>query len=113
MVGAAPEYACALGVITCARLATPDDDTPRVRTSSRGSPAPSWLRRVLPAVLCVAALSVVLRADEPPRPPAGEVQLGDGRVIAYTIHFDRNSLRDSLHLSDGLIALTHLRGFHR
>ena len=45
-------------------------------------------------------------ADEPPRPPTGEVRLGSGRVVDYTIHFDRNSLRDSLRLGDGLIALT-------
>jgi hypothetical protein len=106
MVSLAPEYPCDLGVSTGERLAAPDDAAPRVRTSSRGSPAPSSLRRVLPAVLCGAALTGVLRADEPPRPPAGEVQLGAGRVVAYTIHFDRNSLRDSLHLGDGLIALT-------
>ena len=68
--------------------------------------AHSMLRPVLPAVLWGAALTAVLGADEPPRPPTGEVRLEGGRVVDYTIHFDRNSLRDSLHLGDGLIALT-------
>jgi len=63
------------------------------------------LHPVFPAVLCGAALIGVLRADEPPRPPAGEVRLAGGHVVTYTIHFDRNSLRDSVRLGDGLIAL--------
>ncbi|HZW33075.1 MAG TPA: hypothetical protein VFF52_20330 [Isosphaeraceae bacterium] len=70
------------------------------------APARSMLRPVLPVVLCGAALTAMLRADELPRPPTGEVRLEGGRVVTYTIHFDRNSLRDSLPLGDGLIALT-------
>ncbi len=65
---------------------------------------------VLSSSRCSAARppTAVLRADEPPRPPTGEVRLEGGRVVDYTIHFDRNSLQDSLHLGDGLIALTTL-----
>ena len=44
--------------------------------------------------------------DDPPRPPAGDVRLESGRVAQYTIHVDRNSLRGSVRLNDGLIALT-------
>lgn len=63
------------------------------------------LRPVLLAALCVSPTAAT-GADDPPRPPTGEVRLASGRVVAYTIHFDRNSLRDSLRLGDGLIALT-------
>jgi hypothetical protein len=66
----------------------------------------SMTRPILLAVLCSVSLTVVLWADEPPRPPTSEVRLGSGRVVDYTIHFDRNSLRDSLRLGNGLIALT-------
>jgi hypothetical protein len=45
-------------------------------------------------------------ADGPPKPPAGEVRLESGRVVDYTIHFDRNSLQASQRVGDGLIALT-------
>jgi ABC-type multidrug transport system ATPase subunit len=64
------------------------------------------LRPVVLAVPCGVSLTVTLRADEPPKPTTGEVRIGSGRVVEYTIHFDRNSLRDSLRLGDGLIALT-------
>lgn len=47
------------------------------------------LRTVLLTVLCDAALTATLRADEPPRPPTGEVRLATGRAVDYTIHFDR------------------------
>ena len=60
---------------------------------------------LLPALLSCAALAP-LRAEEPPRPPSGEARLASGRVVHYTIHFDRNSLQDSLRIGDGLIALT-------
>src|SRR5438552_466736 len=77
-----------------------------MRISSMRAPARPTLRPVLLAVLCGVSLTAVLWADEPPRPPTGEVRLDSGRVVDYTIHFDRNSLRDSLRLGDGLIALT-------
>jgi len=64
------------------------------------------LHPILIAVLSGAALTAILRADEPPRPPTGEVRLASGRVVDYTIHFDRNSLQDSVRLGNGLIALT-------
>ena len=38
-------------------------------------------------------------------PPTGEARLASGRAVHYTIHFDRNSLRDSPRIGDGLIAL--------
>ena len=57
-------------------------------------------------VLCSLTPTAASRGDEPPRPPGGEARLESGRVVDYTIHFDRNSLRDSVRLGDGLIALT-------
>ncbi|MGC8643053.1 MAG: hypothetical protein ACP5XB_24605, partial [Isosphaeraceae bacterium] len=60
--------------------------------------------------LFLAMLSCVAfgapRADELSKAPSGEARLTSGRVVHYTIHFDRNSLRDSLRIGDGLIALT-------
>jgi hypothetical protein len=47
-----------------------------------------------------------LRGGEFPSGVTREVRLGSGRVAAYTIHFDRNSLRDSLRVGESLIALT-------
>lgn len=61
---------------------------------------------LLLAILCATVLTATLRADEPPKPPAGEARVGAGRVVNYTVHFDRNSLRDSVRLGDGLVALT-------
>jgi hypothetical protein len=63
-------------------------------------------RSAILAVLYIVALTAVIRADEPPRPPTREVRLASGRVVDYTIHFDRNSLKDSLRLTSGLIGLT-------
>ncbi|WP_254053384.1 hypothetical protein [Singulisphaera sp. GP187] len=40
-------------------------------------------------------------------PPQGEVRLASGRVVEYTIHYDRNSLRASVRLGNDLIALTN------
>ena len=77
-----------------------------MRIPSLRDPAPPKLRAVFPALLCAASLAAHLRGDEPPRPTTGEVQLGSGRVVEYTLHFDRNSLRDSLRVGNGLIALT-------
>lgn len=64
------------------------------------------VRPILLVVLCGGFSGPILRAAEPPMPPTGEVRLGSGRVVDYTIHFDRNSLRDSVRLGDKLIALT-------
>jgi hypothetical protein len=64
------------------------------------------LQRVLLAVAGSVSLTATVRGDDPPRPPAGEVRLESGRVAQYTIHFNRNSLRYSVRLNDGLIALT-------
>jgi hypothetical protein len=66
----------------------------------------SFLGLVRLALLCGLLLTVIVRADEWPRPPGGAVRLATGRVVDFTIHFDRNSLRDSLRVGDGLIALT-------
>jgi hypothetical protein len=63
-------------------------------------------RPLVPAVLVGALLTAAACGDEAPGPPAGEVRLESGRVVGYTIHFDRNALRDSLRLNDGLISLT-------
>lgn len=82
------------------------DEAPPMRTFPMFVPAGPMLGPALLAVLCGLAPAAALRADEPPRPPAGQLRLESGRVVDYAIHFDRNSLRDSLHLGDGLIALT-------
>jgi hypothetical protein len=75
------------------------------RSSRRRSTQPPLCTVVL-AVLCGVPLTALLHGDEWPRPPSGEVRLASGRVVDYTIHFDRNSLRDSLRVGDALIALT-------
>jgi hypothetical protein len=54
----------------------------------------------------VGLLTATLRGDDSPRPPVGEIRLASGRVAQYTIHFDRNSLRDSIRSGHGLIALS-------
>ena len=64
------------------------------------------LRLALLALLGSMSITAILRADEPPPPASGEVRLASGRVVDFTIHFDRNSLRDSLRVGDCLIALT-------
>ncbi len=74
-------------------------DFPRLRARSR-------LRPVILAILCGVFPTTSYAADEPPKPPTGEVRLESGRVVDYTVHFDRNSLQDSLRVGDGLIALT-------
>ncbi len=58
------------------------------------------------AVLWNLSFSAALRADDYPLPPSGDVRVASGRAIQYTIHFDRNSLRNSLRVGDSLIALT-------
>jgi hypothetical protein len=67
---------------------------------------PAALQAALIAVSASLSLGAALRADDPPLPPTGEVRLESGRIAQYTIHFDRNSLRNSLRVGDSLIALT-------
>jgi hypothetical protein len=64
-----------------------------------------WLPACL-AAFCGVVPGAALRGDEPPRPPGGQALLASGRVVEYTIHFDRNSFRDSVRVGDNLIALT-------
>jgi hypothetical protein len=64
------------------------------------------LRLAVPALCCAAWAALVARADDSPRTPSDEIRLASGRLINYTIHFDRNSLRASVRVGDGLIALT-------
>jgi hypothetical protein len=77
-----------------------------MRNSSTTSAARPLPRPVIMAFLFGVFLASTLPGEESPRPPSGEVRLASGRVVNYTIHFDRNSLRDSLRDGDGLIALT-------
>ena len=63
-------------------------------------------RLTLIAILCGIMQAARSRADEPPKPATGEVQLPSGRRVEYTVYFDRNALRDSVRSGDGLIALT-------
>jgi hypothetical protein len=58
------------------------------------------------ALLFAVPLLSISRADEPPGPPTGQVRLAGGRVVEYTVPFDRNSLQDSLRVGNSLIALT-------
>jgi hypothetical protein len=99
-------YACNIVGLAVEKLKAPVDEAQSMRLSSLRIPARPMVRPVLLTVLFGLSLTAVLWADEPPRPPTGEVRLGSGRVVDYTIHFDRNSLRDSLRLGNGLIALT-------
>ena len=69
-------------------------------------PVPPMLRRVFLVVLCGVAVPEGLRAEEPQKAPAGEVRLANGRAVEYTIHYDRNSLRDSVRLGNNLIGVT-------
>jgi hypothetical protein len=64
------------------------------------------LRSALPAVFCCLSLAAILRGDEWKLPPTAEVRLASGRAVDYAIHFDRNSLDDSVRVGGGLIALT-------
>jgi hypothetical protein len=82
------------------------DEGSRVRNAVERILAGTMARSALVAVLFGLFPAASLRGDERPRPPSGEVRLGNGRVVDYTIHFDRNSLRDSVRVGDGLIAVT-------
>jgi hypothetical protein len=77
-----------------------------MRRSSMRRSMQSTLRRALLAVFWGVSLNAILRGDEWTPPPFAEVRLASGRVVEYAIHFDRNSLRDSVRVGDGLIALT-------
>ena len=61
---------------------------------------PTQRRQKSQALVLVMILTVsstaILRGDEVAKAATGEVRLGSGRVAGYTIHLDRNSLRDSL-----------------
>ena len=67
--------------------------------------SPIW-RAVVLVVVLSASLATTSRGDDVPKGVTGDVKLSSGRVASYTLHFDRNSLRDSLRLGDSLIALT-------
>src|SRR4051794_14975886 len=63
-------------------------------------------RLLLLAALCGLCSARPAQADDPPKLRAGEARLADGRLVEYALHYDRNSLRDSLRLGDRLIAAT-------
>ncbi len=48
----------------------------------------------------------VLARQDPPRQPARQIRLESGRVVEYTIPFDRNALQASERAGNSLIALT-------
>jgi hypothetical protein len=77
-----------------------------MRRSSVRRSTPAMSRPALLAVLWGVFLNAILRGDEWAPPPSAEVRLASGRAVEYAIHFDRNSLRDSVRVGDGLIALT-------
>ena len=45
-------------------------------------------------------------ADDVPQAHTGEVRPASGRVATYAIHFDRNSLRDSIRADRSLLLAT-------
>ncbi len=58
-------------------------------------------------VVSLTALPVSFSlGDEASGPVTGEVRLASGRAVNYAIHYDRNSLRESVRSGDSLIALT-------
>ena len=61
----------------------------------------------LAAIVCGLFLAAVARGEEGPAPPSGRTQLASGREVAWTFHYDRNALRDSVRVGDALIALTN------
>jgi hypothetical protein len=61
---------------------------------------------ILPVIFFQSFLTAAVWGAEAPIGSAGEVKLASGRTAGYTFHFDHNSLRGSLRLSDGLVALT-------
>lgn len=69
-------------------------------------PARPMLHAALLTLLCCVPPTASSGKDDPSKPPSGEVRLSSGRVVNYTIHFDRNSLRGSVRVGDGMIALT-------
>ena len=77
-----------------------------MRFSPLRLPARTMSRRVVLTILCGVAIPKGVSAEEPPKPSSGEVRLANGRAVEYTIHYDRNSLRDSVRLGNNLIAVT-------
>jgi hypothetical protein len=61
---------------------------------------------ILPVIFFQSFLTAAVWGAEDPIGSAGEVKLASGRSASYTVHFDRNSLRDSCRVGDSLIALT-------
>ena len=61
---------------------------------------------VLLAMLTGLWVTSNLQGDEWTPPPVADGRLASGRVVEYAIHFDRNSLDDSVRVGDSLIALT-------
>ncbi len=59
------------------------------------------VRAALRRVACI-----VLARPRPTASTGAQIRLESGRVVEYTIPFDRNSLQDSLRAGNGLIALT-------
>jgi|GEM_PF-2400644 len=45
-------------------------------------------------------------ADEPPKPLTGQVRLVGGRLVEYATHYNRNAIRASARLGEGLIIAT-------
>ena len=69
----------------------------------RSTRIPSLL---VPCVLFSSlALSMPARGEQP-KPPAGEVRLGSGRVVDYRVDYNRNSIQHSLLVDGGFIAST-------
>jgi hypothetical protein len=87
-------------------LKAPDDEDIHISISFVPVSARPILRPALLAALLGVFLNAILRRGEWPKPLSGEVRLESGRVVDYTIPFDKNSLRGSVRVGDGLIALT-------
>jgi hypothetical protein len=92
--------------ISCDALKAPYDYNSHILIYFTPVSTRAILRPVLLAALMGVFLNAILRGDEWTPPPFAEVRLASGRAVEYAIHFDRNSLRDSVRLGNGLIALT-------
>jgi len=66
------------------------------------------MTRLLSLSLSLAALGAIrpTAADEPTKPQTGQVRLEGGRLVEYATHYNRNAIRASARLGNGLVIAT-------